>query len=266
MRICIKCNAEKQRFVTKNVCVDCKKIQKKIKYEQNKEKINKRERDNLKILKETNPEAYREYRSKVNKQNKENNLKNGRIRKRVSLEQKRNRANEYAKIYRQQNKDIIYANNKKYRENNEELKQKKKEYYEKNKDIINSKRRQNKTKKVLTESEKIVNLIRGRMNTGFRTFSKTGKVKSCSQFGIDFQAIVDKLGHRPSKDHHLDHIIPLSRFDFSNDSHVYWCNHPENLRWLEKIQNLRKHKKIIPELIKGNLVLESICEMLGIVL
>ena len=43
---------------------------------------------------------------------------------------------------------------------------------------------------------------------------------------------------------HIDHVIPVSSFNFNNEEDRYQCNNWINLRSLEAKENLRKHDKI----------------------
>lgn len=69
------------------------------------------------------------------------------------------------------------------------------------------------------------------------------KVKSCSKYGVNFNKIAEYIGPCPGDGYHVDHIIPLSAFDFSKDHHVRAAFAPENHRWLRDIDNLSKHAK-----------------------
>ncbi len=95
-------------------------------------------------------------------------------------------------------------------------------------------------------------------------YSKNGKTTSCAEYGIDFKAIFDKVGPRPSDDCHLDHIIPMSLFNFDIKEHVQLCNCPENLRWVHWEENLEKADKIIETIILNEPKLIEICEILNI--
>ena len=66
---------------------------------------------------------------------------------------------------------------------------------------------------------------------------------------------LDELfSNKPEGDHHIDHILPVSAFDFTNEEHVKLCWLPENLQWLEKSENLSKgdkhNKKEFEEYVK----------------
>jgi hypothetical protein len=49
---------------------------------------------------------------------------------------------------------------------------------------------------------------------------------------------------------HIDHVTPCSSFDFSDDKNIYTCYDWTNLRPCEAKENMQKHNKIIPELIR----------------
>jgi hypothetical protein len=49
---------------------------------------------------------------------------------------------------------------------------------------------------------------------------------------------------------HVDHIIPRSVFDPTNDQHIKWCWSLENLRPLEAWENMSKSASIILEEVK----------------
>lgn len=273
MRICKRCGELKDKFCSKYLCMDCRKKYEKEKYERNKDELNKKSREDDKKFKEENPEEYRKYRDKQNEsrrlktieKNKHNQPKTEE-QKLIENEQRRIERLVYAKEYRTTNKESVRAANKKWREENKEQhKIKKKEYYEATKD-------KNKHEKYLRNKDylernpqaKFNMQLRGRILAGFRRFSKNGKTETCKEYGIDFEAIYKKVGPKPGKEYHLDHIIPISLFQFDNKEHVRLAHSPENLRWIPGKENLEKAYKIIPELIKGNRVLEEICKILDI--
>jgi hypothetical protein len=60
------------------------------------------------------------------------------------------------------------------------------------------------------------------------------------EYGIDADAIYRKIGKKPSKEHHLDHIIPCAAFDFSKREDIAKANSPENFQWISKTENMQK--------------------------
>lgn len=89
--------------------------------------------------------------------------------------------------------------------------------------------------------------LRHRLREAFKRFSKNGKVGTSKDYGIDWNAILENLGPCPGnlKDYHIDHIRPLSLFDFDNPEQVKQAFAPNNHQWLRKEENLKKHNKII---------------------
>jgi len=53
------------------------------------------------------------------------------------------------------------------------------------------------------------------------------------------------LGSCPGKreDYHIDHIFPLSAFDFDDEEQIRLALRPENHQWLKKGENLKKSAK-----------------------
>jgi len=87
--------------------------------------------------------------------------------------------------------------------------------------------------------------IRKRIGEAFRTYSKNGKIKSSSKYGINFKAICKHLDMCPGKreEYHIDHIFPLCAFDFDNPIHVKAAFAPENHQWLKAEENMQKGSK-----------------------
>ena len=50
--------------------------------------------------------------------------------------------------------------------------------------------------------------------------------------------------------YHVDHIFPTSLFDLNDMKEIAKCFHPDNLRWLLGIENIKKGNRIRPEDIK----------------
>lgn len=88
-------------------------------------------------------------------------------------------------------------------------------------------------------------LIRKRFKEGLKKYAVTGISKVSKKYGIDYKKIADHLGPCPGKrgEYHIDHIFPISAFDFSKKEHIIAAFAPENHRWLEKHENLSKKDK-----------------------
>ena len=88
--------------------------------------------------------------------------------------------------------------------------------------------------------------LRDRFTNAMRLYSKYGKAKTCKEYGIDFQAIINHLGPCPGprSEWHIDHIKPLSHFDFNNIDEIKKAFTPENHQWLPAMENLRKGNRV----------------------
>ena len=71
-----------------------------------------------------------------------------------------------------------------------------------------------------------------------KLYTETGKVMSSKEYGIDYDAIIKKLGYPPAKDYHIDHIQPVSSFDLTDPEQVRRAFAPDNLRWLAAKLNM----------------------------
>lgn len=139
--------------------------------------------------------------------------------------------------------EIIEKRNKRqrerYEENHEERLSKKREYERNNREKIREIDRNYRRKRREDPEYRLRQSIRSSVRKAFDRYSKNGKIKTCEQYGIDFEGIFNRIGVRPGsgKDWHLDHIIPMSKFDFDNPEHVRLAHSPENLQWLGAYEN-----------------------------
>ena len=78
-----------------------------------------------------------------------------------------------------------------------------------------------------------------------RHYTKTGKVMSSKKYGIDYGAIIKKLGKHPEDGQkwHVDHIRPLASFNLNDPIQVKEAFSPDNLRWLSSTENISKGSK-----------------------
>ena len=81
----------------------------------------------------------------------------------------------------------------------------------------------------------------------FKKYSQTGKIMSSKKYGINFIEIIEHLKPFPKdmENYHIDHIIPLSRFNFNNPEHIRIAFRPENHQWLTIKENLEKGNRLI---------------------
>ena len=91
-----------------------------------------------------------------------------------------------------------------------------------------------------------ISLLRSRLYQAFISYSLKGKTKKSKEYGIDYQAIFEYLGPCPGerKDWHIDHIIPLCRFDFDDLEQIKLAFASNNHQWLSAKDNMRKGSKL----------------------
>ena len=80
-----------------------------------------------------------------------------------------------------------------------------------------------------------------------RTYLVTGKIKPSCEYGIDYKAIIEHLKPFPKdiENYHIDHIIPLSLFDFNNPQQIKIAFAPTNHQWLTIKENLEKGNRLV---------------------
>jgi len=95
----------------------------------------------------------------------------------------------------------------------------------------------------IDEEFHLVHKLRARFSSAMKTYSRNGKVKTSSQYGIDYVKIIQHLGSCPGRrtEFHIDHIFPLAAFDFNDLQQIKAAFAPENHRWLTKQANLSKN-------------------------
>lgn len=170
---------------------------------------------------------------KRDKEYRENNREKERIRK--------------AKYY-EENKEKCQERNRNYRENNKEKERSRiRKWNEENAEHVKAHNRERKRKKYQRDPIHALKVrLRSRLRSAFIHFSKTGKQASSDEYGIDYSEIISFLGPCPGKleDYHIDHIVPLSSFDFDDLEQIKKAFAPENHQWLTKEDNLKKGNKI----------------------
>lgn len=156
--------------------------------------------------------------------------------------------------YKKENIDIIteYAERTK-----EEKNQKGKIYYS---NPENKKKRYSyKTNRMETDEQfRITETLRSRLRSAFDDQGLKKTKRSC-EYGLDWKSLSEYLELLKPKDIDIklsiDHIIPCSLFDMTNEEHIRLCYLKENLRWCSFSENSTKNNYIIPNLIrKYNLV------------
>lgn len=148
----------------------------------------------------------------------------------------------YGKTYFNKNRNKILKVGKNYRDNNKEKERLRYKKYDKNNRI---KRRTNERKRYNSDINfRIRKNLRSRLLGAFN-YHNINKQYSSKEYGINFKEIINYLGPKPSESHTIDHIIPLSLFDFSNKVYIQAAFLPENHQWMLGSENCSKGNKII---------------------
>lgn len=89
--------------------------------------------------------------------------------------------------------------------------------------------------------------LRGSLRKALNIYSTTGKIMSSKKYGMDIKAIIEHLKPFPKdiENYHIDHIVPLSWFDFNNPKEIKWAVEPTNHQWLTKEENISKGNRFI---------------------
>ena len=194
-------------------------------------------------------EYYQEHREEIIKKVKEYNQKNKEKIKekrkeheqRPEIKQKiKKRHKKYHKKHYQANREKYLEHVKKYCQNNKEkVERYKKKYRIENKDKLN---KYFKKKRMIDENYRIAVILRNRLNQALKIYSQTGKIMTSKKYGIDWNAVIEKLKPFPENlsEYHIDHIRPLCSFDFNDLEEVKKAFAPENHQWLLASENMSK--------------------------
>jgi len=87
-------------------------------------------------------------------------------------------------------------------------------------------------------------LLRVAFHNRMKILSKSGKRRPAKEYGVDYEAIFNELGPRPSSEHWLDHIVPAGYFDHEDSDQIAICWSPANLRWIPRQENQKKNGKL----------------------
>ncbi len=206
------------------------------------------------FVREYNLEYQRKNKEKIKKQNKEyrsrSEVKNHKQEydkiysnlKHIKLRKKEQRRRYYLKnreMHLQQTNEYKLKNKDRIRDHNHKYNQR---------DYVKKRDNENRKKKKLSDiNYKLRCMFRSRLWNVLDKYSKTGKIMSSKKYGINYKKIIEHLKPFPKdiEKYHVDHIIPLSYFDFNNPKEIAWAFAPENHQWLIKEENLKKGNRFI---------------------
>ncbi len=184
-----------------------------------------------------------------------------------TAEEKKEKQKEYSqrpevkarmKEYYQENKEKISKGEKEYyQKNKEKIKTYHKEYRKTNKkkiQVYNQTPRRKKSNSNYVKKRRRNDplfLLQCRLSNSLRSalkrYSKTGKIKTSNKYGVNYDKIIENLKPFPKRigNYEVDHIIPLSWFNFNNQEEIKWAFAPENHQWLTKKENQEKKNRYI---------------------
>jgi hypothetical protein len=92
--------------------------------------------------------------------------------------------------------------------------------------------------------------IRNYFNFCLKNYSKLGKIKPMNKYGLDIKEIIEHLKPFPEdiSKYHIDHIVPLSKFNLNDKRQIKIAFSPDNLQWLLAKENISKGNKNLPNL------------------
>lgn len=201
-------------------------------------------------IKEYNKKYRMDHREQIKEKEREYKLRN---REKINANarlwimnnpQKRLEYNAKTREWAKNNKEKKALMDKLYREKyKEELNAKKKLYYQnKKREIIEQHKIYNKNRGLIDPTFKIKARLRRRVKGALDSYSINGKIKKSDEYGIQYNKIIEKLKPIPENKeiYHIDHIIPLCKFDLNKSEEIKKAFAPENHQWLLARENMLK--------------------------
>ncbi len=196
-----------------------------------------------KEYRERNKEKVKEYEEK-----RKHNLKRIKYKKKYMKEYHQSpKYKARKKEYCEKNRDKINEKAKEYSQRSE-IKVRRKEYDKKTKGKIRLRMRGYYNQRIKNDlNYHLICKLRVALYKAFKRFSNTGKIMTSKKYKIDYKAIIEHLKPFPKniENYHIDHIIPLSLFDFNNPEHIKKAFLPQNHQFLTIQQNLEKNNRLV---------------------
>tara|TARA_R110000850_G_scaffold275657_1_gene415295 strand:+ start:488 stop:1162 length:675 start_codon:yes stop_codon:yes gene_type:complete len=156
---------------------------------------------------------------------------------------------EYQKQYCEANKEKRAEYGKQYREANPEYA---KQYYQNNKEHINELER---THRKNNEQFRIKKNLSRNLRKALNKIVKTKNNRTMTYIGCSIEYLREHLNSTKEPDWgddlHIDHTIPKSLFDHTNEEEIKKCWNWRNLRYLPAEENMNKHDTLDMDLVKS---------------
>ena len=137
-----------------------------------------------------------------------------------------------------------------YQKTKDQVREKQKKWVSENRDKVRKahRRREGRDRRLKNNRAIAANLRRA-LRDAISQYYQTGRIRQSQDGLIDYGAIIEHLGPRPSElgkagDWHVDHIIPLSKFDLTDPEQVKLAFAPENHQWIPAKHNLQKGNRL----------------------
>ena len=134
---------------------------------------------------------------------------------------------------------------KKYADNSEEIKQRSQEWRDANKDKCSKRNQRYRIRRngLSRRRYRSDSVYRARVQASCRLnaaikngYSEKSKIRGL--IGLSWESLIKRIGNRPSDDHHIDHICPLSQAKTVEE--VLLLQHYTNIQWLTSYDNMVK--------------------------
>ena len=185
-------------------------------------------------------------------------------------EKEKDKIKEKQKEYFEKNKETLLSANKLYRENNKEAINKQRKQYRnrddikehikiKNKEYLPIKKEKIKERRKVDVNFKMSEILRSKIHkilnnkpTSFLKYLGCDLewFKKWIEFRFDKNMNWDNLG----KYWQIDHILPISRFNMTNENDIRICFHWTNLQPLESTENRQKYDNFILHYYFNNII------------
>ena len=261
-KICTKCGEEKLlgefgklkkgKYGKRYTCKLCRKQYQ----EANKEKIaeqrkqyRKENKEQIKQYREANKEKITEYRKQYSQDNKEKVVES----RKKYYEANKEKISKRDKQYRKENKEKLVESRKKYYEaNKEKIAEYSKQYSQDNKERTNERAR---TRRKNDEQYRIRCYLSSSLWSALNNVGKTKNASILTYIGCSIEFMQEHLNSTKKPDWgddlHIDHIIPQSLFDHTNEEEIKKCWNWRNLRYLPAKENTSKQNALDMDLIKS---------------
>ena len=185
-------------------------------------------------------------------------------------EQNKEQIKQKQKSYYETNKELLIPKNKKYRlDNSEKINAQRKEYRnreeikeyikQKNNEYLPIKKEKIKEKRKTNLNFQISEILRSKLHKMLKgKYTSRQKLIGCDiehlkrwiEYRFDEHMSWDNLG----KYWHIDHILPINKFNFTNFNEQQICFHWTNLQPLNATENIKKSDKILLHHYFNNIV------------